>query len=61
MYTVDSAFLWTGSQNKRKMTAELDNGGYLEQILLRDPALLTMEDIEKVAAHFRWQDSVRKN
>ena len=27
--------------------------GELEKILLRDHALLTMEDIEKVAAHFR--------
>lgn len=32
--------------------AELDTTE-LEQILLRDRALLTMEDIEKVASHFR--------
>ena len=37
---------------KAENDAELDTVE-LEQILLRDRALLTMEDIEKVAAHFR--------
>ncbi|MCM1027941.1 MAG: TIGR02680 family protein, partial [Roseburia sp.] len=37
---------------KAENDAELDTAE-LEQILLRDRALLTMEDIEKVAAHFR--------
>lgn len=37
---------------KAENDAELDTAE-LEQILLRDRTLLTMEDIEKVAAHFR--------
>ena len=37
---------------KAENDSELDTAD-LEQILLRDRALLTMEDIEKVAAHFR--------
>ena len=37
---------------KAENDAELDTAD-LEQILLRDRALLTMEDIEKVAGHFR--------
>ncbi|MCM1101769.1 MAG: TIGR02680 family protein [Acetatifactor muris] len=37
---------------KAENDTELDTAE-LEQILLRDRALLTMEDIEKVAAHFR--------
>ena len=37
---------------KAQNDMELDTAD-LEQILLRDRALLTMEDIEKVAAHFR--------
>lgn len=37
---------------KAENDMELDTAE-LEQILLRDPTLLTIEDIEKVAAHFR--------
>lgn len=45
---------------KAENDSELDTAD-LEQILLRDRALLTMEDIEKVAAHFRSKIRYGKN